>query len=90
MLAMSKKTVHHMIDTLTADAIMAKLGVSFHMIRYARTTGMFPASWYGPLKVMADDVGIPCPLSAFNWKSTANTISTDAQENQDATEKGAA
>jgi len=75
---MSKKAVHHIIDTLTAEAIMAELSVSFHMIRYARTTGMFPASWYAPLKAMADEVGIPCPLTAFNWKPTANKLSTGA------------
>lgn len=71
---MNKKAVHHIIDTLTADAVMARLDVSFHMIRHARTTGLFPASWYGPLKSMSDEVGIPCPLSAFNWKSTANKV----------------
>jgi hypothetical protein len=72
--AMNKPAVHHIINTLTAETIMARLDVSFHMIRYARTTGLFPAGWYAPLKAMADEVGIPCPLSAFNWKSTAKDI----------------
>lgn len=87
---MNKKAVHHIIDTLTADAIMAKLDVSFHMIRYARTTGMFPASWYGPLQSMAVDVGIDCPLSAFNWKPTANEVSSEGGQNQGSAKKGAA
>jgi hypothetical protein len=67
---MNKHAVINITDTLTAPAIMARLGVSSHMIRHARTTGVFPASWYAPVKAMADDVGIPCPLSAFNWKAT--------------------
>lgn len=68
MRAMNKQAVHHITDTLGADVICESLSVTHHSIRYARTDGRFPASWYAHLKAMCEDVGIPCPLSAFNWK----------------------
>jgi len=74
MLAMQKNPVHHITDTLTAEAICAALGVGMHSIRYVRTDGLFPASWYGPLKSMCDEAGIECPLSVFNWKAPAKNI----------------
>lgn len=73
---MSRKPTHHIIDTLTPDAIMSRLGVSFHMIRYARSSGVFPASWYDEIDAMCLSVGIDCPRSAFNWKNSANNISS--------------
>jgi len=72
---MSNKPVHQIIETLTPDAIMARLGVSFHMIRYARTSGVFPASWYDDIEKMSRDAGIDCPRDLFNWKS-ANNVGT--------------
>ena len=76
---MSKKPVHHIIDTLTPDAIMARLGVSFHMIRYARTSGVFPANWFNDIDGMCRDAGIECPRDLFNWRSSANDVgSADA------------
>ena len=71
---MNKASVHHITDTLSSDAICARLGVSHHSVRYARTDGAFPASWYGPLKEMCDETGIPCPLTAFNWKTSEKKI----------------
>lgn len=71
---MNKASVHHITKTLTPEAIMERLGVSFHMIRHARTTGAFPASWYRQMKDMCDEVGIPCPLTAFNWRPSANQV----------------
>lgn len=80
---MSKKSVHHILDTLGAAEVAARMEVSSHMIRHARTTGLFPASWYADLKSMCDVVGIPCPLAAFNWRS-ANKIGTDIVKSQGA------
>ena len=68
---MNKNAVHQIIDTLTPDAICSELGVNKHSIRYARTTGAFTASWFGPLSKMCVEKGIPCPQDAFNWKSVA-------------------
>lgn len=68
---MNKSAVHQIIDTLTPDAICSELGVNKHSIRYARTAGVFTASWYGPLSKMCVDNGIPCPQDAFNWKTSA-------------------
>lgn len=87
---MSKQHVHHITDTLGADAICARLGVSPHSIRYARTDGSFPASWYGPLKTMCDDVGIPCPLTAFNWRVPAKELGDATTPVQGDSERGAA
>jgi hypothetical protein len=87
---MNKPAVIHITDTLTAPAIMARLGVSSHMIRHARTTGVFPASWYAPVKAMADEVGIPCPLSAFNWKATGDALNNPTtREAEDGSRKNA-
>lgn len=74
---MNKPAVHHIVDTLTAEAICSDLGVSSHMIRHARTTGVFPASWYDAIARKCEFVGIPCPRSAFNWKRLANDIGGD-------------
>lgn len=66
---MDKKPLHHIVDTLTPEAIMARLDVSFHMIRYARSSGMFPANWYAEIRDMCASAGIDCPLCLFNWKT---------------------
>lgn len=58
------------IDALGADRIEARLGVTSHMIRYARSTGSFPASWYDTIERMCAEEGVRCPRSAFNWKAT--------------------
>lgn len=79
---MSKHAVHHIIDTLTPDAICADLGVSSHMIRHARTTGVFPSSWYDRIFEMCSAIGIPCPRSAFNWKRSANKVGSAIVEFQ--------
>lgn len=71
MRAMNKHPVHHITDTLGVEAITARLGVSRHAIRYARTMREFPPAWYAALKDMCEDVGIPCPISVFSWKDTA-------------------
>lgn len=80
MRGMSKKPVHQIIDALTPEAIMARLGVSFHMIRHARTSGMFPASWYDDIEKMSRKAGIDCPRSLFNWKTSANNVGTRSKE----------
>jgi hypothetical protein len=66
---MSKHIVIAITDALGAEAITGRLGVTGHSVRHARTTGVFPASWYGPLSGMCAEVGVSCPLEAFNWKS---------------------
>lgn len=73
---MSSKPTHQIIDTLTPDAIMARLNVSFHMIRYARTSGVFPANWFNDIDEMCREVGIECPRNIFNWKGSANNVGT--------------
>lgn len=78
MRGMSKHPVHHITDTLGVEAITARLGVSRHAIRYARTMREFPPAWYAALKDMCEDVGIPCPISVFSWKDAANKYGKNA------------
>ncbi|WP_145398566.1 hypothetical protein [Paracoccus sulfuroxidans] len=68
---MNKPAVHQITDTLGADAICAALNVTSHSVRGARTSGVFPASWYDVLQSMCIEMGIPCPRNAFNWKGLA-------------------
>ena len=65
---MSKPTVKTIIEALGVDAICAKLQVSHHAVRYAKTDGIFPAAWYAGLLELCAGAGIDCPLDAFNWK----------------------
>ncbi|AKG94552.1 hypothetical protein Shpa_41 [Paracoccus phage Shpa] len=68
---MNKPAIHHITTTLGTDAICSALGVTPHSVRHARTTGLFPASWYDALSSMCTETGIPCPRNAFNWKARA-------------------
>lgn len=89
---MNKSAVHHIIDALTPETICSDLGVSSHMIRHARTTGVFPASWYDTIAKRCDATGTPCPRSAFNWKRPANGVGNGPgvlQEQAAAGERGA-
>ena len=79
---MSKKPIHHIIDTLGSEEIASRFDVSSHMIRHARSSGVFPASWYADMKAWCEDVGIPCPMSLFNWKATANKTGNAATQIQ--------
>jgi len=68
---MNKSAVHHITETLGSEAIQARLGVRHSSVRRARWLGAFPGDWYGQLKPMCDEVGIPCPMSAFNWRASS-------------------
>lgn len=65
---MSKDAVKKITDELGTRAIQDALDVSSHSVRYARTSGLFPASWYAPLLTLCNDRDIECPLEAFNWR----------------------
>lgn len=65
---MTKIAVKSIIEGLSVDTICAKLHVSHHAVRYAKTDGIFPAAWYAGLLELCQLAGIDCPLSAFNWK----------------------
>lgn len=72
---MNKPAIKNITRTLGDDAICAALGVTQHSVRGARSTGLFPASWYDALQSMCIEVGIPCPRNAFNWKASAKKTS---------------
>lgn len=66
---MTRQIVHQITNTLGIDEIAIALDVSKSSVRFARTNGAFSANWYGPLKILCDEAGIPCPLSAFRMRS---------------------
>lgn len=66
---MTRQTVHQITNALGIDEIAIALNVSKSSVRFARTNGAFSANWYGPLKILCDEAGIPCPLSAFRMRS---------------------
>ncbi|GAB5434765.1 MAG: hypothetical protein EpisKO_41350 [Epibacterium sp.] len=68
---MNKRAVHQITEELGTEKICSRLNVTSHSVRSARTNGVFPGNWYGVLKPWCDEVGIPCPLDAFKWKSSA-------------------
>lgn len=68
---MSKTSVLNITDTLTPAFFVAHLDVSEHSVRYARTAGIFPASWFAVVRAECDRLKVDCPLSAFNWKGAA-------------------
>lgn len=74
----------HVVQKITKElgnaAIREAVGVSDHSIRYARTTGKFPASWYAPIKAMCDERGVDCPLGVFNFKITTKKVGTEGAD----------
>ncbi len=66
---MSKEAVRAIINAIGEDAICKRLGVKPRAIRHARSVGRFAASWYAPLKEMADPLGVEVPIEIFNWRS---------------------
>lgn len=68
---MEKQTVPTIIDALGSDKIAAKLGVSHHAVRYAKTDGMFPAAWFAAISALCEEAQIDLPMELFNWKGVA-------------------
>lgn len=75
---MNKLAVHQITSHLTSPVLEQHLGVGPHAIRYSRTTGIFPGSWYGTVKTLCDAAGIECPLNAFSWKVGQHQEHVDA------------
>lgn len=73
---MSDSHVHRITRELGAETVAKTVGVSLHSVRAARAAGAFPANWYGVLKDICDERGIPVPLSAFNMKRGAKKAVT--------------
>ena len=64
-----KQEVRRITDELGTDRLCEALGVKPASIEKARVTGMFPASWYAPLRYLCDVNGIDCPMEPFAWKA---------------------
>jgi len=69
---MNKPAVSKIISTIGEDVLRARTGLSDHAIRHAKTTGAFAAGWFDELERMCVEAGVPCPRSAFNWKSPSS------------------
>lgn len=65
------KTKHPAVSIIIAalgpDDIAAALNLTRHSVREARTSGLFPAKWYGPLSDLCVARGVECPRDAFRW-----------------------
>lgn len=66
---MAETHVHRIVRQIGEEDITSALGVTTHSVRAAKTARKFPAPWYGPLKDLCDERGVPCPMIAFNWRS---------------------
>lgn len=64
---MSQSHVHRIVGQIGEEALASDLGLTAFSIKAAKSADVFPARWYGPLKRLCDERGIPCPLAAFNF-----------------------
>lgn len=75
---MNKATVIKITDALDPEEVCARLDVKPRSLRLARERGVFPASWYLPLREICEARNIECPESVFNWKSPLPASTTEA------------
>lgn len=66
---MNQSAVSKIIEAIGEEALRARTGLSLHAIRHARYTGAFAAGWYDEIDRMCLEAGVPCPRSAFNFKT---------------------
>ena len=83
---MSNRTASQIIDALSADLIMVKLGMTERALRHAKSTGRFSGLWYEPMKSLCESHGLICPLEAFTWKKPANKLGDGHGEIQGASQ----
>lgn len=72
---MTQKPALHIVESLTPEALQAA-GMSERLIRHARSTGTFAASWYRIVRSLCQRAQIDCPLDAFNWKAPVRDSAT--------------
>lgn len=70
----TKLIVYALVEALTPEAIMDRLGVSSHSIRAVRFKCIIPACWYGEMVKMCDAQGIFCDTRAFAWAGAPELI----------------
>lgn len=66
--------VARIIETIGSEEIAAHLRRTKFSVIAAKRDGLFPASWYGPLKALCDTSGLECPQSAFRWVNADNNL----------------
>lgn len=69
---MSENRIIQITDKLPVDEVCARLNVKPRSIRLARERGVFPASWFLPLRDICAAHEIECPEELFNWKSPSD------------------
>lgn len=59
------------LDALGRERVRVALGLTASSLSDATRDGAkFPARWYGPMKILADEQGVDLPLGVFAWRST--------------------
>lgn len=71
---MNKSAVHQIVTVLSSEVLQGTFNVGPHAIRFARTEGYFPGSWFGTLEPMCIAAEIECPRDAFKWKGAVEDI----------------
>lgn len=61
-------TASHIIEAIGQDVFVERFGFNERLLRHTKSTDKFAANRYREIKQLCDERGIPCPLSAFNWK----------------------
>ena len=57
------------VETLGSAEIQKAFDVGVRTVQQAQKKGQFAASWYNWMEARCIEEGIPCPRSAFNWKT---------------------
>ena len=79
---MSKNPSTQIIEALGEDFFTDTLGMTERTLRHARTQGTFAAGWYKDIHFECISRGVPCPMSAFNWKGDDKKLGDSAPEFQ--------
>ena len=66
---MAQLTARNIIGALDRHKMASELGVHISAVAKAYSNDLMPASWFARVKAMCEAVGLPCPLSAFNWRN---------------------
>lgn len=60
---------HDLISKLTPDRVAAAVGAELKTVWHHRSQGVFPASWFVPMRDLGAQDGILVPEKLFNWKN---------------------
>ena len=84
MIRVMSMTTAKLIDAIGQDTLLAELSVTERALRHARYANAFAASWYLPIKTVAERHGVHCPDELFNWKPLLRHGDANAADQGDA------